>query len=93
MTEKYQRIEFDTSSLAVPERPSVAMDEIAADMREGQLSGVLLTMELCAAGAESERSPVAGPCDVLTLRRAQAALVPTAGPRRSRSRCWPGSTP
>lgn len=34
----YQTNEFDTSALAVPEQVSVAMDEIAADMREGLLA-------------------------------------------------------
>ncbi|HZJ06743.1 MAG TPA: IS256 family transposase, partial [Nocardioidaceae bacterium] len=38
MTKKYQRTEFDTSALAMPEQVSVAMDEIAADMREGLLA-------------------------------------------------------
>ena len=38
MTKKYQKIKFDTSALAVPERVSVAMDEIAADLREGLLA-------------------------------------------------------
>ena len=38
MTKKYQTTEFDTSALAVPEQVSVAMDEIAADMREGLLA-------------------------------------------------------
>ena len=38
MTKKYQMIEFDTSALAVPEQVSVAMEEIAADMREGLLA-------------------------------------------------------
>ena len=38
MTKKYQNIEFDTSALAVPEQVSVAMDEIAADLREGLLA-------------------------------------------------------
>ena len=38
MTKKYQRNEFDTSALAVPEQVSVAMAEIAADMREGLLA-------------------------------------------------------
>ncbi len=38
MTKKYQNIEFDTSTLAVPEQVSVAMDEIAADLREGLLA-------------------------------------------------------
>ena len=38
MTKKYQTTEFDTSALAVPEQVSVAMGEIAADMREGLLA-------------------------------------------------------
>ena len=38
MTKKYQMTEFDTSALAVPEQVSVAMDEIAADLREGLLA-------------------------------------------------------
>jgi len=38
VTKKYQKIEFDTSTLAVPEQVSVAMDEIAADLREGLLA-------------------------------------------------------
>ncbi len=38
MTKKYQNNEFDTSALAVPEQVSIAMTEIAADMREGLLA-------------------------------------------------------
>ena len=38
MIKKYQTDELDTSALAVPEQVSVAMDEIAADMREGLLA-------------------------------------------------------
>ena len=38
MTKKYQNVEFDASALAVPEQVSVAMEEIAADMREGLLA-------------------------------------------------------
>ena len=38
MTKKYQTNEFDTSALAVPEQVSVAMNDIAADMREGLLA-------------------------------------------------------
>ena len=38
MTKKYQKSEFDTSALAVPEQVSVAMNEIAADLREGLLA-------------------------------------------------------
>ena len=38
MTKKYQTQPADTSALVVPERVSVAMGEIAADMREGLLA-------------------------------------------------------
>ncbi len=38
MTKKYQMTDFDASTLAVPEQVSVAMDEIAADLREGLLA-------------------------------------------------------
>ncbi len=38
MTKKYQMTEFDTSALAVPEQLSLAMAEIAGDMREGLLA-------------------------------------------------------
>ncbi len=38
MNKKYQTKTSDTSMLAVPEQVSVAMDEIAADMREGLLA-------------------------------------------------------
>ena len=38
MTKKYQTTAFDASTVAVPEQVSVAMDEIAADMREGLLA-------------------------------------------------------
>jgi hypothetical protein len=35
VSKKYQTKTPDTSALAVPEQVSVAMNEIAADMREG----------------------------------------------------------
>lgn len=38
MTKKYQTNEIDTSVMAVPGQVSVAMEEIAADMREGLLA-------------------------------------------------------
>ncbi|MDO9495096.1 MAG: IS256 family transposase [Nocardioides sp.] len=38
MTKKYQTKTGDASALAMPEQVSVAMDEIAADMREGLLA-------------------------------------------------------
>ena len=36
MTKNYQTKTMETSALAVPKQVSVAMDEIAADMREGR---------------------------------------------------------
>ena len=38
MTKKYQTTMFDASTLAVPEQVSIAMAEIATDMREGLLA-------------------------------------------------------
>jgi len=38
VTKKYQTYAIDTNDLAVPEQVSIAMDEIAADMREGLLA-------------------------------------------------------
>jgi len=38
VTKKYQMTVIDTSALAVPEQVSIAMTEIAADMREGLLA-------------------------------------------------------
>ncbi|MGH3470491.1 MAG: IS256 family transposase [Nocardioidaceae bacterium] len=38
MTKKYQTHATDTNDLAVPEQVSIAMEEIAADMREGLLA-------------------------------------------------------
>jgi transposase-like protein len=38
VTKKYQRTALETSALAVPEQVSVAMGEIAADLREGLLA-------------------------------------------------------
>ena len=38
MTKKYQKKTTETSALAVPEQVSVAMSEIAEEMREGLLS-------------------------------------------------------
>ena len=38
MTKNYQRTALDTSALAVPDQVSVAMGEIAAELREGLLA-------------------------------------------------------
>ena len=38
MTKKYQTEEIDTSRMAVPEQVSVAMSEVAQEVREGLLA-------------------------------------------------------
>jgi putative transposase len=62
VTKNYQTTEFDTSALAVPEQVSVAMEEIAADMREGLLAlavgaGLQVMQELM----EADVTAVCGP--------------------------------
>ncbi len=62
MTKKYQINEFDTSALAVPEQVSVAMNEIAADMREGLLAlAVGAGLQVMAQLMEADVSAVCGP--------------------------------
>ena len=62
MTKKYQTTEFDTSALAVPEQVSVAMDEIAADMREGLLAlAVGAGLQVMAQLMEADVTAVCGP--------------------------------
>jgi len=62
VTKKYQNNEFDTSSLAVPEQVSVAMNEIAADMREGLLAlAVGAGLQVMAQLMEADVSAVCGP--------------------------------
>lgn len=62
MTKKYQNNEFDTSALAVPEQVSVAMNEIAADMREGLLAlAVGAGLQVMAQLMEADVSAVCGP--------------------------------
>ena len=62
MNKKYQTNEIDTSLLAVPGQVSVAMDEIAADMREGLLAlavgaGLQVMTELMAADVTAVCGP------------------------------------
>ena len=61
MTKKYQKTTPDATALAVPEQVSIAMEEIAADMREGLLAlavgAGLQVMQLMAA----EVTAVCGP--------------------------------
>ena len=62
MTKKYQINEFDTSALAVPEQVSVAMNEIAADMREGLLAlAVGAGLQVMAQLMEADVTAVCGP--------------------------------
>jgi len=62
VTKKYQNNEFDTSALAVPEQVSVAMNEIAADMREGLLAlAVGAGLQVMAQLMEADVSAVCGP--------------------------------
>jgi putative transposase len=62
VTKKYQRTELDTSALAVPERVSVAMNEIAADMREGLLElAVGAGLQVMAQLMEADVTAVCGP--------------------------------
>ena len=62
VSKKYQNNEFDTSALAVPEQVSVAMNEIAADMREGLLAlAVGAGLQVMAQLMEADVSAVCGP--------------------------------
>jgi len=62
VTKKYQNNEFDTSALAVPEQVSVAMNEIAADMREGLLAlAVGAGLQVMAQLMEADVTAVCGP--------------------------------
>ncbi len=62
MNKKYQTTGFDTSVLAVPEQVSVAMDEIAADMREGLLAlAVGAGLQVMAQLMEADVVAVCGP--------------------------------
>ena len=61
MNKKYQTNEIDTSMLAVPEQVSVAMDEIAADMREGLLAlAVVAGLQVMAQLMEADVSAACG---------------------------------
>ncbi len=88
MTKNYQRTELDTSALAVPEQVSVAMNEIAADMREGllalavgaglQVMGQLMEADVAAAcGPRGKHDP-----DRTATRHGAEAGSVTLGGRR-----------
>ena len=60
--QEYQTKTIDTSSLAVPEQVSVAMDEIAADMQEGLLAlAVGAGLQVMAQLMEADVTAVCGP--------------------------------
>jgi transposase-like protein len=62
VTKKYQKIEPCTSEPAVPERVSVAMEEIAAEMREGLLAlAVGAGLQVMAQLMEADVTAVCGP--------------------------------
>ena len=62
MTKKYQMSEYDTNLLAVPEQVSVAMNEIAADMREGLLAlAVGAGLQVMGQLMEADVAAVCGP--------------------------------
>jgi putative transposase len=62
VTKKYQSAALDTSALAVPERVSVAMADVAGEMREGLLAlAVGAGLRVMSALMEADVSAVAGP--------------------------------
>jgi putative transposase len=62
VNKKYQTSEVDASMLAVPELVSVAMDEIAADIREGLLAlAVGAGLQVMAQLMQADVSAVCGP--------------------------------
>ncbi len=62
MTKKYQTMTFDTSALAVPERVSVAMNEIAENMSEGLLAlAVGAGLQVMGALMDADVAALAGP--------------------------------
>ncbi len=73
VSKKYQKDEFDTSALAVPKQVSVAMEAIAADMREGLLAlavgaGPQVMGQLMAADVAACLVPAEGaaPCSTIS---------------------------
>jgi transposase-like protein len=88
MTKKYQNTSTDTSALAVPEQVSVAMTEIAEDMREGllalavgtglQVMQSLMEADVAAAcGTRGKHNP-----DRIAVRHGRGAGSVTLGGRR-----------
>ncbi len=88
MTKNYQRTTFEASALAVPEQVSVAMEEIAADMREGLLAlAVGAGLQVMTALMDSDVTALAGPkgkhdADRVAVRHGQGQGSVTLGGRR-----------
>ncbi len=62
MTKKYQTYAAETNALAAPEQVSIAMDEIAADMREGLLAlAVGAGLQVMAQLMEADVTAACGP--------------------------------
>ena len=62
MRKQYQNEEIDTSQLAVPEQVSVALGELAAELREGLLALAVGTgLQVMAALMEADITAVCGP--------------------------------
>jgi hypothetical protein len=80
MTKKYQRKTSETSALAVPEQVSVAMEEIAADMREGLLAlAVGAGLQVMGQLMEADVTAVCGPRGKHNPDRAATRHGPEAG--------------
>lgn len=88
MTKKYQTMSFDTSVLAVPEQVSVAMGEIAEDMREGLLAlAVGAGLQVMGALMDADVAALAGPrgrhdSERVAVRHGTGAGSVTLGGRR-----------
>lgn len=62
MTKDYQKTPSDTNSLAVPEQVSIAMEQVAADLREGLLAlAVGAGLQVMAQLMEADVAAVCGP--------------------------------
>jgi hypothetical protein len=92
VTKKYQNNEFDTSALAVPEQVSIAMEEIAADMREGFLAlAVGAELQVMQQLVEADAAAACGPKGKHNTERA-ATRHSTEHGRPDSSTASPAST-
>ena len=83
MTKNYQKNQCDTSALAVPEQVSVAMNEIAENMREGLLAlAVGAGLQVMTQLMDADVTAVCGPRGKQTL----SVRRPDTAPSTARSR-------